>query len=1038
MAACSNCTGPLPNGARFCPNCATPVESAPAATERKLATVLFADLVGSTAFASSRDPEQVRDTLDRFYDAMTAELADRGGVVEKFIGDAVVAVFGAPAAREDHAERALDAALAMQRRFAELFTPERLALRIGVNTGEVVVGRPREGSSFVTGDTANVAARLEQAAAAGEVWVGERTVAAVGAAFEFGDLAIVAAKGKPEGVPARRLLRMLAPTRPRGRLAQTFVGRDRELAWLTAELDGCVRQGRPRFAVVVGDPGVGKTSLVGEFRSRLGRDVGFRLGRCVSFGRGATYAPLADLLRAEPPVVLTGREILAMSFGQPVPGDLDPRVAAERLRTGWADLLTEMATRQTVVLVIEDLHWASTPLLAVLERVLTDAHGPVLVLATTRPEHPALPEGVHELGLDPLSPAEVDALMSGLLGTQLPATAYETIVRQAEGNPFFLEEIVAAFIDHGLLVHGGGGWAWRGEPGGIDIPDSVQALLAARIDLLPAPAKSALQAAAVIGRVVSEAGLNEMEAGEQVGTLVARGFLRSAGDELVFKHALIREVAYRGLPKAKRARLHARFGSWLESRTVGDEQAATLALHYSQAVDPDIAELAWRGQELELHRLSTAALDWLRRAANVAVGGYDIDAALGFLQQAARLAPADPEIWWMAGRANALKYAGQAYWEAMLRAIELTTDPAALAELYSELALESILRGAMWPTPPAPGLLEGWIDKALELASAGSGAQARALLSRSYADDDPQAADAAIAIAERLGDLSLVSYGQFSRWSIETLKADYIAAYDWARRRQAFVSQIIDPDHVANTYQALVAAALAVGRFAEADEHAHRMAAVAERLSAHHAVHVLGTRLSLYEAVGDWAAVRTLQDEVQRAVAANTATPCSYNARLLMSCAVACAEAGADDEAARFEAETDALELESYRMWFDSLRTRLALRRGDLDRVATLVENAESWRWPVFVHCHGVSTHLDALLALGRFDDAAREARRHGQPGGYLEPFALHALGVARSDQAQCEAASARFAALGLPGYGSPAGFTVRQPTSSSAATRPS
>lgn len=1015
MPVCTNCASAVPDDARFCPNCATPAQAAPTGQERKLATVLFADLAGSTAFASARDPEVVRDTLDRYYDAMTAEVVERGGVVEKFIGDAVVAVFGAPAAREDHAERALDAALAMQQRFAEMFAGQGLGLRVGVNTGEVVVGRAREASSFVSGDTVNVAARLEQAAPTGQVLVGERTVAAVGAAFEFDDLATLEAKGKPEGVPARRLLRMLASHRPRRALAQSFVGRERELAWLRAQFSECVRQRRPRLAVVVGEPGVGKTSLVAEFRSLLSDDIRVRVGRCVSFGRGATFAPLADVLRAEPSTAITTREILRVTLGHPPPGGLDPRVAAERLRTAWAELVTEMATGRTVVLVVEDLHWASSPLLAVLERVLFDARGSVFVLATTRPEHAALPEGGQRLALEPLSPRDIDELLCRLVGTSLPASAHATIVRHAEGNPFFLEEIVASFIDRGLLDGRDGVWTWLGDAARVEVPDSVHALLAARIDLLPPAAKSALQAAALVGRIVDEAALQELGAGEETETLVARGFLRRVGDTLTFKHALTREVAYGSVPKVQRAQLHATLASWLE-RCAGssDEQAARLAQHYAEAVDPQIAELAWRGREDDLRLLRGAALRWLRRAADAAVRAYDIDAALGFLHQAAQLAPFEPQIWWAAGRANALRYAGQAYWESMMRAVELTTDPAALAELYSELALESMMRGAMWPTRPEPGLVEGWTDKALELAPEGSRAQARALVAKSQVTDDLDPALAAITIAERLHDASLVSYAQYSCWGTVTQQADYLAAYEWAQRRQSFLPEISDPDHLATIHQGSAAAALAVGRFEEAEEALHRMAVTAERLSPHHAVHVLGTRLSLCEALGDWAAIQAIREEIERAVAANTQTPCAYNARLLMSCAVACAHAGLDGDAVRLELETEALGLESYRMWFDPLRAQLALHRRDLDRVAALVEDAESWRWPVYVHCIGVTTHLDALLALDRLGDAEREAERHGQPSSYLEPFALRTVARIRNDQALADAAARRFASLGL------------------------
>src|SRR5919205_1221974 len=207
VTSCVQCGAALPSDAHFCPRCAAPAERPTGQSEeRKLATVLFADLVGSTALAESQDPERTRALLDRFYDAMAAEIESAGGTVEKFIGDAVMAAFGAPTALEDHAERALHAALAMQRRLEEV-SGDRLALRIGVNTGEVVVGRPREGSSFVTGDAVNVGARLEQAAGPGEILVGERAAAAVRGAFELAEPVTVEAKGKPEGVAARQLVR---------------------------------------------------------------------------------------------------------------------------------------------------------------------------------------------------------------------------------------------------------------------------------------------------------------------------------------------------------------------------------------------------------------------------------------------------------------------------------------------------------------------------------------------------------------------------------------------------------------------------------------------------------------------------------------------------------------------------------------------------------------------------------------------------------------------------------------------------------------
>src|SRR5688500_13880360 len=225
-------------------------------------TIGFSDLLASTELGAARDPEETRALLDRFYDAMAAEIERAGGTVEKFVGDAVMAVFGAPKAHEDHAERALHAALSMQRRLEEVFG-ETLALRIGVNTGEVVVGRAREGTSFVTGDAVNVGARLEQAASAGEVLAGERTVAAARGAFDFGDPRVVEAKGKPEGVACRPVLRALTLMRPRGvsGLGRVFVGRDSELDLLRATYRRAVAQQEPHLVTIVGEPGVGKTRL---------------------------------------------------------------------------------------------------------------------------------------------------------------------------------------------------------------------------------------------------------------------------------------------------------------------------------------------------------------------------------------------------------------------------------------------------------------------------------------------------------------------------------------------------------------------------------------------------------------------------------------------------------------------------------------------------------------------------------------------------------------------------------------------------------
>jgi class 3 adenylate cyclase len=1032
MATCRQCSAPLPDGARFCPVCATPVEPEPTTRERKLATVLFADLVGSTALGGALDPEHTRDMLDRFYDAMAAEIALGGGTVEKFIGDAVVAVFGAPAAQEDHAERALQVALWMQARMAKLFG-ERLALRIGVNTGEVVVGRPREGSSFVTGDAVNVAARLEQAAAAGTVLAGERTVALVGDAFEFDAPTTVEAKGKPEGVPGRRLIHMVAPGRPRGGrgLATVFIGREQELARLEGALAQCSGARRPLLLTLSGEPGVGKTSLVREFRDRIPDGTRFRLGRCLSYGRSVTYSPLADVLRAElglrqedPPEAvvarLEGREILGLILGLDVATALDPRAAGLRLRQAWVRFLGELAAEGPVVLAIEDLHWAADPLLDLLALTLAEVQGPLLVLATARPDSPGIRAKGEIVVLEPLTDAQAAEMLDRVLDAPLDDVGRALVIHHAEGNPFFLEEVLSGLIDRGLLERRNGTWALASRQDGLGIPDSVQGVLAARIDLLDPSSKAALQAAAVIGRSFSPPALSALVgSAAEVRTLVERGFVRPAESELVFKHALTREVAYSTLPRASRAHLHAEFASWLEREEDQDAAAAALAYHFGEAVEPDIAELAWRERPDELDRLRARALHWLGRAAQLALGRFDLDENLALLHRAAELTPGDVRLWHAIGRANALKFDGEAYWEAMLKAIELASDRDTLAELYGELAFESTMRGAMWRHAPDDAIVSGWIDQALELAAPDSRALAYATLAKGMRLDDVPATEHAISIGKRLDDVELVSFGLYALFAIAEVASDYASAHKWARQRLALADRFTDPDHLALIQWSSSTAELALGRVEEAEGHAQRHDAIAARLSPHHAIHAIGNLLAIQESAGRWESVRKLQQRTELAVRENEGTPCVFNARCLLSCAAGCAELGLDAEARRLEKAAAAMGFEGYGIWLDPLRARLALARADLEALAALVDGSEKWHWTTWNHVFGVETRLDTLVALGRLDEAAEDATRILRPDSLLEPFAIRALGLARHDQGLLIQAVERFEAMGLEWHAS-------------------
>jgi hypothetical protein len=918
----------------------------------------------------------------------------------------------------------------MHARLAELFG-EQLALRIGVNTGEIVVGRPHEGSSFVTGDAVNVAARLEQGARPGQVLVGGRTAALVGGAFEFDEPMTIEAKGKPNGVPCRRLIRMVAPRRPRGGrgLGTAFVGRERELAELQRKLQRSVEEGRPRLLTLVGEAGVGKTSVLLEFRSRLPGDVRFRLGRCLSYGRGVTFSPLADVLRSElglreedPPEAalarLGGREILALTLGLDVAGELDPRAAGQRLQEEWVSLLDGLVTHGPVVLAVEDLHWAAQPLLELLDRVLDEVAGPVLLLATARPGGPWLRAAGESVDLEPLSEEEANEMLERVLGAPLPAPARELVIGHAEGNPFFLEEVLAELIDRRLLERRNGDWTLRDGERGLGIPDSVQGVLAGRIDLLTSRAKTALQAAAVVGRSFTPPALASLVgSAAEVRTLVERGFIRPTEPELIFKHALTREVAYSSLPKAERARLHASYANWLEEQEAGDARAGTLAYHYAEAVNPEIAELAWRDRVEEAERLRAKALDWLRRAANLALGRFDLGDALALLHRAADLAPGDGGIWHEIGRVNSLKFDGEAYWESMLKAVELTSEPEPLAELYGELAFESTMRGAMWKREPGDELVVAWIGKALELAAPDSRAFAYASLAKGMLEDDVPATERAVSIAERLDDVELLSFALFTLFAIALVASDYASAYEWARKRLALADRFTDPDHLALIHWGSSTAELALAQLDEATAHAQRHNAVGARLSPHHAVHALGNLLIVEEAAGRWDRVRDMQERVERAVVENVDTPCVLNAWCLLSCAEACAKLGLDAEARRLEDATNALGMEGYELWLDPARARLALVRGDHDALAGVTEGSGKWLWVIWNHMNNAVARLDALIALGRLEEAQEQATRLVQPGTYLEPFALRTLGFVRRDADLMARAAERFEALGLNWY---------------------
>jgi class 3 adenylate cyclase/tetratricopeptide (TPR) repeat protein len=1055
MPSCSACGAVLADSARFCQACGAPADGRPSPDERKLATVLFADLVGSTALGSSQDPERTRALLDRFYDAMAAEVEFAGGTVEKFAGDAVMAAFGAPAAVEDHAERALHAALAMRRRLAALFAGD-LSLRIGVNTGDVVVGRPREGSSFVTGDAVNVAARLEQAAATDEILVGERTAGIVRGAFELGEPRRVKAKGKENGVVGIPLLRALTLMRPRGvsGLQSVFVGRDGELELLLATYARAVEQRAPHLVTIMAGAGVGKTRLVRELWARLGRATPEplrRTGRCLAYGQGITYWPLGEILKehlgileSDPPEVvrerLGAREILGLALGLDSAPELHPLAARDRMHDAWVELLAELTVERPAVILFEDLHWAEEPLLDLVERLVRDVSGPLVVIGTARPElletRPSWGGGLRnasQLWLEALHAEHTAQLVDALLAAPLPDSLREVIVERAEGNPFFVEELIETLIDRGVLVSGDGGWQAQELSVEFELPDTVHAVVAARMDLLPATEKAALQAAAVAGRIFWDGPVVELLDGAEPDfqLLEARDFIRRRSGssmegerEYAIKHAVTREVAYASVPKARRARLHAAFAAWLEGVGTGrDEHASLLAHHYAQAVHPDDVDLAWANEPAEADRLRGKAAFWLRRAGELAVARYDLEEAIALLHHAVELeqdAVVQAAIWREIGRANAFGFRGEEFWDAMERSLSIGIDPTVRGETYAELAYQTSFRAGMWNKAPDRDLVSSWIEHALRLSAPGTAARVKALCAQVFWSDEshPEAAREASASAEQIRDPELRASAFWCQALIAYHAGRFEEALDWAQRPLDFIDELRDPETIVEAYEATVPVHVMLGRFSAARTMAERHDEATQRLSPHHRLHGVAMTAELEELRADWEALRGLTPRLERAVAANLETPCIRNQRTLLVCAAASRALGDMREAERLEEKAESLGMEGYDLVLSGPRLRLALLKDDLgaiERLVDVISSAGLGRHAFWFYPSVQVAQLEALVRLGDHVRGEEEAAPLLEPGQtYFEPFAQRALGQIRGDRSLVEQGLVRFKELGL------------------------
>jgi class 3 adenylate cyclase/tetratricopeptide (TPR) repeat protein len=637
MLGCPTCGTENAVGSRFCNSCGTSLVAAPMPLreERKVVSALFCDLVGFTATSEGADPEDVDRMLTAYFAMARGQIEAYGGVVEKFIGDAVLGVFGVPAAHEDDPERAVRAGLRICEEAVDLRTlgDASLRLRVGINTGEVLVRlgvSPGSGERFLAGDTINTASRIQSVAPELGVAVGLATYEATKAIFEYAELPPATLKGKAERV------RVFQPTASRARLgvdltrthSSTYVGRGPDLAFLEGLLDESFGARSVELVTIVGEPGIGKSRIVAELLAHAQVAVPsliWRQGRCLPYGDGVTFWALGEIVKAQAGIlesddrrIATAKIDSAIPIGTdrawlrqrllPLVGvDATPSAAREELFAAWRRFLETLAEAHPTVLVFEDIHWADDAMLAFLEHLADQAAGvPLVVVATARPElferHATFASGlsnVHRINLAPLTSTETGLLVAGLLGAVVPPDLQGPILERSEGNPLYVEEFVRLLRDRDLLREADGAVALRT---GVElpVPASISALIAARLDTLPAERKALLADAAVVGKVFwvgAVAAMGErtrVEVTEVLEELARKELVRPArlssmaGEaEYAFWHVLMRDVAYAQLPRASRAARHVAAAQWLEAKAGerAEDIAEVLAHHWATALE---------------------------------------------------------------------------------------------------------------------------------------------------------------------------------------------------------------------------------------------------------------------------------------------------------------------------------------------------------------------------------------------------------------------------------------------------------------------
>jgi class 3 adenylate cyclase/tetratricopeptide (TPR) repeat protein len=917
VVVCPECTSANAPDSKFCGECgaalgtsaapAVPLTPAARATERRLVSILFADLVGSTSLADGRDPEEVRDLLSRYFDAARETIERYGGLVEKFIGDAVMAVWGTPTAHEDDAERAVRAALelleAVDTLGAEVGAP--LRARGGVLTGEAAATVGAVAQGIVAGDLVNTASRLQSMAEPGSVLVGEATVRATGRAIGFEPVGELTLKGKDVPLPAWRALRVLGERGGAGRgeaIEAPFVGRSEELRMIKELVRSTGAEGKARLISVSGIGGIGKSRLGWELLKwidGLVENIWWHQGRCPSYGDGVTFWALGEMVRmrariAETDDAATSRRKLSASVAEFIADPeerrwIEPRLAhllgldaappgdREELFSAWRTFFERIAERGTTVMVFEDLQWADPGLLDFIESMLEWSKSyPILIITLARPEltdrRPGWGSGQRSftaLHLEPLPDPVIAELVEGFV-RGIPSESVERIVARAEGVPLYAVETVRMLADRGVLETRDDAYELVGEVGELEIPETLHALIAARLDALAPEQRALLQDASVVGMSFTIEGLAAV-AGEEpdqverrLRELVRKEFLELELDarspergQYTFLQALIKEVAYSTLSRADRRSRHLATAHHLEG--LGDEElASVVATHYVEAF-----RASPEGPEADA--LAARARDWLSQAAQRALSLGSSEQALGYAElaldvtpkgaeraslletggkaaaMAAQFARAEPMFdeaialyselgdTASAGRATAGLYEvlgpldrraeAAERMERALEALGQHGDEHATAELCAQIAQAHVLTGS-------PELALGWAERALAIAERlhlnevmlmGLDAKHQALFNLGRHREATMLAHGGLALADEVGSIrhrawTLMSIGVYSNEDdpAGALRA-MLECADVARRAGDRVTEMIALPNAAENSTEL-------GRWAEADE----------------------------------------------------------------------------------------------------------------------------------------------------------------------------------------------------------------------------